>query len=100
MVGDAQDKPLAVWLDNFRRDIHPEREVAVWEHLAMAFRAFCSRYRPMTVTQRREAYAFLTWVSLGQRWQEFSFKHIDEPDAARELLQSVYTEITRPRELQ
>lgn len=50
-------------LDGFRRDVHPEREVAVWERLAGVYRAFCRDHSP-SPEARKEAYRVLLLRSM------------------------------------
>lgn len=43
-------------IDSFRRDVHPENEVALWELVAEAYRGFC-KGRGLSAEAKREAYS-------------------------------------------
>lgn len=42
VFADVDDQTEAEWVDNFRRDQNPDKEIAVWEEMASAYREFCS----------------------------------------------------------
>jgi len=46
------------WLDGFKRDMDPEREVAVWEEIASALKTFTAG-RPLSKEVRAEAFGLL-----------------------------------------
>ena len=50
------------WLEGFRRDVHPEREIAIWEQIAVAFTQFTAG-RSVSLEIRREAFALLLFRS-------------------------------------
>lgn len=55
---EVDASPLPEWIDNFQRDQHPEREVAIYEAMARAYTAFCNG-RPLTLEAKREVYAIV-----------------------------------------
>ena len=46
------------WIDGFQRDLHPENEIAIWEHLATAFTQFTTG-RDLPLETRKEAFGIL-----------------------------------------
>lgn len=46
---DADPSSLAQWLDDFKRDQDPEREIRVFEGMAQAYTAYCN---PRSLTSR------------------------------------------------
>lgn len=50
------------WIENFRRDVYPEREIAIWEQIAAAYTQFFeSRNAP--IANRQEAFGLLLYRS-------------------------------------
>ena len=46
------------WIEGFQRDLHPENEIAVWEHIAAAFTQFIAG-RDLPRETRKEAFGIL-----------------------------------------
>jgi hypothetical protein len=46
------------WIEGFQRDLHPENEIAVWEHIAAAFTQFTAG-RDLPLETRKEAFGIL-----------------------------------------
>jgi hypothetical protein len=38
---DVDPSPLGKWVDDFKRDVNPERELRIYEGMADAYRAYC-----------------------------------------------------------
>ena len=55
---------LADWLDDFRRDLHPEREVVWWERLAECYLTYRNR-RDLSAKQRQTAFKILLSITMG-----------------------------------
>ena len=39
---DVDPTPLAKWIDDFKRDANPEREISIYEAMAHAYSAYCT----------------------------------------------------------
>ena len=50
------------WIEGFRRDAHPEREIAIWEQIAAAYTRFL-KDRNLPIAYRREAFDLLVYRS-------------------------------------
>jgi hypothetical protein len=50
------------WLEGFQRDAHPEKEIAVWEQIALAFTQFTSS-RDLSKEARKEVFGLLLFRS-------------------------------------
>jgi len=50
--------PLDKWIDDFKRDEHPDREIAIYEAMAQAYRGYCSRHT-LTREAREEVYGLV-----------------------------------------
>ena len=46
------------WIEGFQRDLHPENEIAIWEHIAAAFTQFIAG-RDLPLETRKEAFGIL-----------------------------------------
>ncbi len=64
VLGEAAPTSVATAVDNFRRDVQPGDEVAVWERIAMAFHDLTSR-TALSRTEKNEVFSELLRVSLG-----------------------------------
>jgi hypothetical protein len=63
---DVYPKTLEEWEDGFRRDMHPEREIALWEYMATVFEHFTAG-RSLNPEQRRDIYlVILTCMNNGK----------------------------------
>lgn len=43
------------WVDNFKRDLNPDRELAIWEKMAGAYTSYCTK-RDLPVESKKEVY--------------------------------------------
>jgi hypothetical protein len=57
-LAEVDDTPLAKWIDDFRYDAYPDREIAVFEAIAHAYQAFCAA-RQRTIAQKQDVFALL-----------------------------------------
>jgi hypothetical protein len=57
-LADVDNSPIEKWLDDFKRDENPDREIAVFEAITQAYQTFCSAQQ-RTLPQKREAYGLL-----------------------------------------
>ena len=74
-LGDVDDASLDQTIDNFKRDIHPESELVIWERIASTFAAYLSRNPTTDRATRKEIYSMLLGASTGM--QEFEdIKHL------------------------
>jgi hypothetical protein len=55
--------PIDEWIDDFKRDAHPENEVAIWESIANAYQTVCAN-RPLDDAARKELYDLLLLRSM------------------------------------
>src|SRR5262245_29705834 len=39
---EVDPTPLAEWIDDFKRDLDPDREIRIYEAMAMAYAGFCT----------------------------------------------------------
>jgi hypothetical protein len=44
-LAEVERSPIEKWVDNFKRDANPDKELAVWERIAAGYTRYCSRKR-------------------------------------------------------
>ena len=57
-LSEVDDSPLQKWIDDFRHDANPDKEIAVFEAVAQAYQTFCSS-RPRTIAQKQDVFGLL-----------------------------------------
>ena len=72
VLGDVEPSSLAATLENFQRDMHPEREVEIWERIARAYHDFITK-RIITEPQARSDVfgVLLTIANCGDDFSHF-----------------------------
>jgi hypothetical protein len=63
-LDEVYPSSLADWLDDFRRDLHPEQEVVWWERLAQCYITYRDR-QDLNAKQRQAAFKILLNINLG-----------------------------------
>ncbi len=58
--------PLEEVINDFRRDVHPEREIAIWEKLAAFYQAAVSQNPAMRLKKKRKLFERLLHESLNE----------------------------------
>jgi hypothetical protein len=64
VFADVSNVSLEKTINNFQRDMNPEKEIGIWERMAGAYMTF-NRQRNFTTTQKEEVLAILLKLSLG-----------------------------------
>ena len=87
------------WIDGFQRDLHPENEIAIWEHIATAFTQFTTG-RELPLETRKEAFGILLVRSGGtdEAMLYSKLKHLTLDDAKR--LVSLYSAPPKPIQIE
>ena len=49
-------RSLEEWIDGFRGDMHPEREIAIWEKMAEIFGQLCKKRRAGNEVERKQIF--------------------------------------------
>ena len=50
--------PIEDWVDSFKRELDPERELRIWEAIAKAYESYCST-RELSLAQKKEIYEII-----------------------------------------
>ena len=65
ILGDADPAPVERSIENFKRDLNPEKEVAIWERIAHVFRTFTIEHNITDAARRRHVLRALLMISMG-----------------------------------
>ncbi len=44
------------WADNFKRDLNPDNELAIWERMASVYSRYCDKHQQLTLDAKQEVY--------------------------------------------
>lgn len=64
VFADVANESLERTINNFQRDVNPEREVAIWERMSGVFLTFIRR-RTFTVDEKKEIFGIILSLSFG-----------------------------------
>jgi len=82
ILSDVDPTSIETAIDNFKRDTHPEEELAIWERIANTYQLFLSHNPSSDPAIRKEAFAVLIGASMGSEdWSgitRLSGEQIDE----------------------
>ncbi len=87
------------WLDGFKHDANPEREVAIWEAMAVAYQTFTQKHT-LTPDARKEAFGLLVARSAADEQTTLSgakLSHLSHAEA--EELVRLYSAAPKPVEV-
>ena len=84
ILSEVELTTLDETIDDFRRDAHPEREIAVWEHIADTYAMFLMHNPTADLAIKHDIFSVLLMASLGvSDWSEI--RHLT-PDQIRHLV--------------
>ncbi len=55
VFGEVDGQSVDQWVDNLKRDLDPDRELDIWERMANAYTAYCSK-RTLSGEAKKEVY--------------------------------------------
>ena len=87
MLAEVDGMTIEERVDCFRRDLHPENEIVVWEAIARAFERFC-RARDLSADAKRDVYSLLLMRSMtteAETLKRVDFKALSLDDADKLL---------------
>jgi hypothetical protein len=62
-LGEVERSPIEKWVDNFKRDADPDRELAVWEKIADGYTRYCSKRR-LSIEAKEDVFQLLLLRSM------------------------------------
>ena len=72
VLGDVETSSLEATIENFQRDMHPEREVEIWERIANVFQTFTTRHAITEFQTRSDVFGvLLTIANCGDDFDHF-----------------------------
>ncbi|MDA1303627.1 MAG: hypothetical protein O2999_04910 [Nitrospirae bacterium] len=96
VFSEVYPRSMDEWSEGFRRDLEPEREVAIWEAMASAYSSFTTN-RTLTFEAKREVLGFLLQRSAGDEQSVLASaapKHLTRPEV--EQLVRLYAAAPQP----
>ncbi|MEO0686262.1 MAG: hypothetical protein AAFY76_14795 [Cyanobacteria bacterium J06649_11] len=64
ILKEVNETPLEKTIENFKRDINPDIEIAVWEKIAQAYEIINTRKEISNINEKREVYNLLLFRSM------------------------------------
>jgi hypothetical protein len=65
ILGDADPASIDDAIDGFRRDLNPDKEIEIWEHMTRVFQNFTTHHAITDLGHRREVFYALLVISTG-----------------------------------
>ncbi|MFH1401495.1 MAG: hypothetical protein ABIG40_00850 [Parcubacteria group bacterium] len=65
VLGDVENTSPEEAIRNFMRDLHPERELIIWEHIAAVYQKFITENTITDVATKKEVYGVALSTSMG-----------------------------------
>ena len=62
-LAEVEHSPIEKWVDNFKRDANPDKELAVWERIADGYTRYCSK-RPLSIEAKEDVFQLLLLRSM------------------------------------
>ena len=90
ILGEVETSTLEKTIKNFQRDQHPEREVAVWERIAAAYRLYVCENPSDNMAIKRDVYRVLLGASMGTQDFGDTIRHL-----SREQINEVISYFSR-----
>jgi hypothetical protein len=63
VLGDMEPSSLEATIENFQRDMHPEREVETWERIARAYKNFITKHAIHEFPARSDVFGVLLTIA-------------------------------------
>lgn len=82
-ITEVDKTTLEATLENFQRDLNPEKELYLWEHIAKIYQWSVVANAGLSLAQKKELFGLIIMLSLGQR----DFSHIKH--LSKEIVEEV-----------
>jgi len=70
---EVYHSPIEKWVDNFKQDADPDKELAVWERIADGYTRYCSK-RLLSIEAKKDVFQLLLLRSMAS--EQEVLKHI------------------------
>ena len=76
-LGDVDTVSVEKTIENFQRDLNPEKELVIWERIASTFQTYLAHNPTNDPVIRKEVFSVLVGASMGmQDWN--NIKHLSQ----------------------
>jgi hypothetical protein len=62
-LAEVEHSSIEKWVDNFKRDANPDKELAIWERIADGYRRNCSK-RQLSIEAKKDVFQLLLLRSM------------------------------------
>jgi len=62
-LAEVENSSIEKWVDNFKRDANPDKELAVWERIADGYTRYCSK-RLLSIEAKKDVFQLLLLRSM------------------------------------
>jgi hypothetical protein len=62
-LAEVEHSPIEKWVDNFKRDADPDKELAIWERIAAGYTRYCSK-RMLSTEAKKDVFQLLLLRSM------------------------------------
>jgi hypothetical protein len=63
VLAEVEHSPIEKWVDNFKRDVDPDKELTIWERIADSYTRYCSK-RPLSTEAKKDVFQLLLLRSM------------------------------------
>ena len=93
VFAEVDPTPLEEWIENFKRDMNPDRELVIWEAMAAAYTSY-NADRDMSLDKRKELFRILLIRSMSSTKDALTHLELKTftEDEAREAMGFLATE--------
>jgi hypothetical protein len=83
---EVDQQPLEKWIDDFKRDLDPDRELQVWERMAKAYQRYCEN-RSLSLAVKKEVFSVVLLRSSSSA--EETLEHVQLRELSAEDAQQI-----------
>ena len=69
ILKEVNPTPLEKTIENFQRDVNPDKEIVIWERIANAYQAINSNNQNLSIAKKTEVYDLLLYRSMMSKEQ-------------------------------
>jgi hypothetical protein len=62
-LAEVEHSPIEKWVDNFKQDANPDKELAIWERIAAGYARYCSK-RLLSIEAKKDVFQLLLLRSM------------------------------------
>jgi hypothetical protein len=86
-LAEVEHSPIDKWVDNFKRDANPDKELAIWERIADGYTRYCSKRR-LSIEAKKDVFQLLLLRSMASEQEVLNHVKLKtlSADEAKETL--------------